>query len=111
MAQGKPRDLHKERQWRQYLRHWQASGLSVQAFCDRRGLTAATFYAWRRELRRRDAACTTFVPVHVAPDQVPAQTAGIEVVLGGGRRLRIGPGFDPATLRQLLAVLEEGPPC
>jgi hypothetical protein len=32
-------------------------------------------------------------------------------VLAGGRRLRVTPGFDPATVRQLLAVLEEAPPC
>ncbi|HTU93988.1 MAG TPA: hypothetical protein VMF69_28165 [Gemmataceae bacterium] len=35
----------------------------------------------------------------------------IEVVLAGGRCVRVTPGFDPATLRQLLAVLQEGEPC
>ena len=33
-------------------------------------------------------------------------TAGVELVWTGGRRLRIGPGTDAATLRMVLAVLE-----
>jgi hypothetical protein len=33
------------------------------------------------------------------------------VLLAGGRRLRVPKGFDAATLRQLLAVLEEQTPC
>jgi hypothetical protein len=32
----------------------------------------------------------------------------VELLLGGGRRLRIGPGFDGPTLTRLLALLEEG---
>jgi hypothetical protein len=34
----------------------------------------------------------------------------IEVLLAGGQRLRVAPGFDPATLARLVAVLE-GRPC
>jgi hypothetical protein len=33
------------------------------------------------------------------------------VVLADGRVVRISPGFDGATLRQLLAVLREERPC
>jgi hypothetical protein len=35
--------------------------------------------------------------------------APLELVLAHDRRLRIPVGFDPATLRQLLAVLEQRP--
>ena len=35
----------------------------------------------------------------------------IEVVLAGGQCVRVTPGFDPAALRQLLTVLQEGGPC
>jgi transposase len=111
MAHGKPRDPRKEQQWRGWIHQWQQSGLSVRAFCARHGLAAPSFYAWRRELTRRDAAAPAFVAVRLAPDEEPAPARGVEVVLAGGRRLRVAPGFDPATLRQLLAVLEEAPPC
>ena len=33
MAKGKPRDVRKEQLWRQRLREWHASGLTVRAFC------------------------------------------------------------------------------
>ena len=51
------------------------------------------------------------VPVQVVTDDQPASSTAIEILLAGGRSVRITPGFDPATLRQLLAVLQEVPPC
>jgi hypothetical protein len=105
MAHGRARDEAKERQWRRWLGEWQASGLSARAFCGRRGLTVATFYAWRRVLHRREAERAEFVPVQVVADPMPAHTSAQEVVLSDGRTVRVTPGFDAATLRQLLAVL------
>jgi hypothetical protein len=110
MALGRARDERKEQQWRRWIGEWRASGLSVRAFCDRRGLAIPTFYAWRRVLERRAAEKPAFAPVQVVADAVPVQSAGLEVVLAGGRTARVAPGFDAATLRQLLAVLE-GRPC
>ena len=110
MAYGRARDEQKERQWRRWIGEWQASGLSVRAFCERRRLTAASFYAWRRVLQRRDAEKAGFVPVQVVADAVADRASALEVVLTDGRTVRVTPGFDVATLRQLLAVLE-GRPC
>lgn len=111
MAHGRPRDPRKEQQWRQWIRQWQNSGQSVRDFCTRHALSQATFYAWRRLLRQRDADANPFVAVQVVAD-IPAPAATpLEVVLAGGRCLRVRTGFDAHTLRQLLAVLEEEPPC
>ena len=110
MAHGRVRDEQKERQWRRWIGEWQASGLSVRAFCQRRGLTVGNFYAWRRVLQRRAAEKAAFVPVQVVADPVPTRTSALEVVLTDGRTVRVAPGFDAATLRRLLAVLE-GRPC
>jgi hypothetical protein len=111
MSMGKPRDVRKERQWRQWLRAWQRSGLSVAAFCRRQGLAEARFYAWRRLLAQRDAEQRAFVPVQVLSESTPASGRMLEVILTSGRRLRVPGGFDAATLRQVLTVLEEGPTC
>jgi len=107
----------KEQFWRATLRQWRSSGLSVRVFCAQRRLSEPSFYAWRRSLGERDAAATAFLPVRVAPEPAPApQTTpegaegALELVLGPGRRLQIRPGFDAATLRRLLAVLEESRP-
>ena len=53
----------------------------------------------------------TATEVQVVADAVPTQPSALEVVLADGRTVRVAPGFDAATLRQLLAVLEEGAPC
>jgi hypothetical protein len=110
MAHGRARDEDKERQWRRWIGEWQASGLSALAFCKRRGLTVGSFYTWRRVLQRRDADTATFVPVQIVADTVLTQASALEVLLTDGRMVRVTPGFDAATLRQLLAVLE-GRPC
>jgi hypothetical protein len=110
MAHGKPRDPRKEQHWRRLIQLWNNSGLTVRAFCARHHITQPSFYAWRRELQQRDAA-TTFEPVKVVTDDQPASSTPIELFLAGGRSVHITPGFDPATLRQLLAVLQEVPPC
>jgi hypothetical protein len=110
MAHGRPRDPRTEQRWRDYLQLWQRSGLSIAAFCQGHHLSPASFYAWRRRLQQRDA--TAFVPVQVIPEPPAPAQHGIELVLAAGRCLRVHPGFDPATLRQLLAVLdEEATPC
>jgi len=111
MAHGRPRDSRKEQQWRRWIQQWQASGLSVAAFCARHALALPSFYAWRRRLQQREAATQTLVAVHVLADEPALPGRNLEVVLVNGRRLGVPPGFDPASFRQLLAVLEEAPPC
>ena len=111
MAPGRARDERKEQQWRRWIGEWRASGLSVRAFCDRRGLAIPSFYAWRRTLHRRAAEVSAFVPVQVVADAAPAQASALEVVLVDGRTVRVAPGFDAATLRRLLAVLQKGGAC
>lgn len=135
MAHGGDRDRGKERFWRRTLRQWRRSGQTACDFCVEHGLAEASFYAWRRTIAERDqqAAAHTegrvgnhhvagrprggaqrgngqpvFVPVRVA---AAVAMAPLEIVLGQGRVVRVTPGFDAATLRQLLAVLEEEPSC
>jgi hypothetical protein len=126
MPKPKRRDLAKERHWRRMLRLWQRSGQTGRDFCADYGLPEPSFYAWRREIARRDQEPTP--PTRTPSPPVPATDANlpvfqeliladapppptaIEVVLTRGHVLRIGPGFDADLLRQLLRVLEE-PPC
>ena len=124
------RDRSKEHFWQRLLQQWRLSGQSVRAFCALQGLAEPSFYFWRRlaepeparrqprragEPTRRppqrdgdspEGGQPTFVPVRVL-----APTAALEVVLGCGRVIRVPADFDAATLRQLLVVLEETPPC
>src|SRR5262245_49856140 len=111
MAPGRARDERKAREWRRWISQWQASGLTVRTFCARHGVSTPSFYHWRRVLERRAAEEPAFVPVQVVADPTPPQASALEVVLVDGRVVRVAPGFDAATLRRLLVVLEGERPC
>jgi transposase len=113
MPTRKQRQSGKEQFWRRMFRQWRSSGLSVRAFCRLHGVAEPSFYSWRRALAQGDGEQPTFVPVRVVAE-VPAadlgSAGGLELVLGRGRVLRIGPAFDEPTLRRLLALFEESQP-
>jgi transposase len=101
----------REQFWREQLRRQQASGRGVREFCEGAGLSVPSFYWWRREVRIRDsragAVRPRFVPVRLASESFA--DASLEVVLGGGRSIRVGSGFDADHLRAVVAALEATP--
>jgi len=129
-GKGPRRSMALERKWRQLLAAWARSGLTQVAFCRKRGIAVASFGWWKRELARRDTERTSpseeslistspdavagamFVPVRVKiPEAAPSGDDGsMEIVVRGGRRVRVGAGFDADALAQVVAVLE-GVPC
>jgi transposase-like protein len=126
MARGQ-RDPAREQQWRERVADWQTSGLSVRAFCRRRGLAEPTFHYWKRELQARDEAAGSaqgtaskrppatssrpaFVPVMV----LPGTTFSVEVRCPSGHVVCL-PECDAASLASLFAALNppasEEPSC
>jgi transposase len=123
----------KEQYWRDLIQRWHVSGLTVRVFCTEHHLSEPSFYSWRRTITLRDQpqqagdACTqstlgdepadlpAFVPVRVVPSAVdatsPSTVAGLELVIGSRRVVRVPPSFDADTLRRLLTILEETPSC
>jgi transposase len=116
--------------WAALIDEWRQSGLSLPAFCQRHGLSRGTMQNWvykpalqrAVEEARREARTDRTPPSDPAPAFLPVRIAeaaargevsdrtGVEVVLGPGRRIVVAPGFDPETLRRVVAVLE-GRPC
>lgn len=114
---GRRADEGTREQWRKLVAEAARSGRSIRAFCRERGVTEGQFYGWRKRLngktqgaakRRALAAATGPTFALVSERAASLEHAGVELVLGDGRRLRIGPGVDAATLRTVLAVLEPG---
>ena len=106
---GREPSVELEQLWRHQLHQQQSSGQSVAAYCASEGLSAASFYAWRRTLadrnrRRPPAGRPQFVPVRVTA--LAAGAASLDVVLDGGRVVRVGAGFDADLLRAVVAALE-----
>lgn len=123
MVRGR-RDPERERQWRERVAGWEASGLSVREFCLQHGLVETSFYYWKRELRARDAAAVSsttiasaksparkrplakksppmFVPVTV----MAAATVSVEVRCPSGHVVLLS-GCDVASLTSLFAALD-----
>jgi hypothetical protein len=105
---GRRPDSGTRRLWEQRLEHFRRSGLTVADFCDREGISVASFYAWKRRLVTdpAPAAAPRFVLVHVVASP---PSAPVELLLPSGLVLRLAPGVDLAWLRQLLGLLGEAP--
>ncbi|MFM8532617.1 MAG: IS66 family insertion sequence element accessory protein TnpA [Acidimicrobiia bacterium] len=129
-SQGAPRNGAKERFWRRLFQQWRRSGMTIRDFCAEHDVSEPSFFAWRRTIAERDRqhgrskSCPgdggekthapTFVPLRVvSPPAGSPGAAGtaLEVVLPSGGIVRVPAGFDPATLRQLLDVLERDRSC
>ncbi|MCC6682064.1 MAG: IS66 family insertion sequence element accessory protein TnpB [Phycisphaeraceae bacterium] len=113
------RDMDKEAFWRLAFSEQQSSGLSVRAFCVREGLKENNFYAWRRQLARRDGpepvaeASSRFVevtlpevalavPLVVVSDEM---ASALELVLPGGVVVRVPDRIDAMGLRRVVEAL------
>jgi hypothetical protein len=104
----------KENYWRGVIQEAKGSSRSVRAFCQHQGIKESQFYWWQRRLKGTAASPkaevakagwkASFALVSDQPREV--SSIGIELLLAGGRRLRIGRGVDETTLRTVLAVLE-----
>jgi hypothetical protein len=137
--ESKPRhDPVKEAFWGKAVADQRRSGQTVRAFCQSRGLTEPSFYAWRAELVRRDQrrqaangsadghrhrrtvahsarsrsakAASSFVALTVARNQSSLSSGPfIEIELPDGERLHVSSGCDRTTLDVVLNALRERP--
>jgi transposase len=110
-----PRRRRTREEVRQLVRAFQTSGLRAREFCQRHGLAASTLRRHLQRAARASAAgghppAVRFVALKVngaAPAAPPAPAAtALEVVLAGGRRIGVAPGFDEGTLGRLVRALE-----
>ena len=96
--------------WQQRLERFRHSGLTIPTFCDRQGISPASFYSWRRRLQHNSpppaADAPRLVPVRLV---TPPASAPVELLLPSGCVLRLSPDCDLAWLRQLLLVLGVAP--
>lgn len=90
--------------WAELISQQEQSGLTVHAFCEQHGVTEASFYGWRKQLR--GTAPVGFALVEAKGSGLKPGSA-VELVLPTGERVQISAGTDAATLRMVLGVLRE----
>ena len=107
----------REQFWRDHITGWKSSGMSLRLYSEEHGLKAGTLGYWNSRLKAQaaDAPASSagpeaaFLAVHVADPTVPMpepRDDRIELALPGGCVVRVGRGFDAATLDRLLDVVE-----
>ena len=100
--------------WERLIDEARRSGLSVRAFCARKGIGEGSFYFWRRSLEKGKGhgagSGPEFVRVKIDESPLLAGESPIEIQVAGDRVVRVRSGCDRQLLADVLAVLE-GKPC
>ncbi len=109
----------KERKWAKIIAEWRISSQAGTAFCRQRHLKDSTFRYWLKTLAEREkkreparakkqrakaSRTLSFVPARLV--ETPPTVGDFEIVLRGGRSLRVQGDFEPALLRKLVETLE-----
>ncbi|MCL2329758.1 MAG: hypothetical protein FWC56_00475 [Phycisphaerae bacterium] len=124
----------RRRYWQELIQRQQASGQSIESFCDKEKLGQSSFYAWKRRLRKvgkiskaaRTPARKELVPVQIVNDRPncivnnrlddrPVSTANLEVQWPDGVLLRVQ-GCEVQVVKAIVATISasskrRGQPC
>lgn len=107
-----------EAKWTPIMEEWRKSGMRGSDFCRQRGIRVTAFGFWKREIERRQerrkppskrrpgaARPMKFVPMRLVGGNGPGGSA-LDVVLAGGRTIRVAGDFAPEVLSKLVSTLE-----
>jgi transposase len=78
----------------------------------RHGINPSLLFRWRKALAKADVPMPAFVPVALPAPSLPAPIAPtkpgtIDVLIAGGRTVRVSTDVDTAALVRIIAALEE----
>lgn len=102
----------KASEWVKRIESWRASGESAEVFSQKQGWKHRTLMNWARRLRQPatvETAPAGFVRLTHRRNDVASKRhvgTGLEVVLQGGRSIRIEQGSDLDLLRAVVDALE-----
>ncbi len=97
-------------EWQERLKRFEASGLSIDAFCRREDVGRSTFTDWLQTMKKeplsqavvegetRSTERPAFVPVTVNANM-------IDILLPGGGRVRLSAGIDRAVLLDVIRIV------
>ncbi len=90
--------------WRRRVRWFARAGMTVECFCEEEGVSASSFYRWRKKLAERQTPSSggRHMPAFQAV-RVTAGDATVAILLPGGARLEV----PTANLDVVRAVMGE----
>ena len=91
--------------WTTRVAAWKRSGLTAEQFAALHHLRPATLRWWASALRRPAQPPVHFVRILPSDAGSPAPSS-VDIVLSGGRHVRVQKGFDPELLRAVVEALE-----
>lgn len=99
--------------WRARLEDHRVSGLSIAAWCRKKGIPDHQFYYWKKKFAPKDGDEKTPTAVEWAPVVVadepeptePTQDYGITIHVGHAF-IAVRPGFNEALLTDIIKVLQ-----
>jgi putative transposase len=97
-------DGEKVKLWRERFRRYAKSALSVEDFCRGEGVSAATFYHWRKKLARASSRRQSGKRGAFRPVMVTASVSALSVRLPGGVELEV-PRENLDVIRAVVAEL------
>lgn len=104
------REPEKAKYWEAVFKERAGSGMSIAAFCKERDIRPSQYYWWRRRLKNdtpQSNATEGFIELLSASGNTSVYSSGIKLICDNRFSLQLDPGFDPTTLKQVLAVLAE----
>ena len=105
---GKYKGLTKEGKrdfWQQHIRKWEDSGLSQRKYCEINRINHNAF-AWRKNSfkKKKNGGNLIKIAPGIVCDAIASDNR-LELIINKTMSLKIGNGFNPDTLRQILEVL------
>ena len=95
-----------------------SSGKPLSKFAREHGIEVSRLYWWKKELKKKPAKPTAFLPVRVVETRAAAErqedgnrqnafaAPTVDVVVGSKTVIRVGRGFDSVLLRAVIVALE-----
>jgi hypothetical protein len=102
---GKRRVRRRTKELEGLAREFISSGMKRMEFCREHRLGLQTLQRHLSRAEQNAKRERRLVEVELE-DQLEPRGCTLQIVLAGGRRIEVGPGFDGSTLEEIIAVLE-----
>ncbi|MCA9212445.1 MAG: hypothetical protein KDB27_05240 [Planctomycetales bacterium] len=97
----------KVQEWTQRMQRFDASSLTVAEFCEAEGVSAQSYYHWKRKLGEASRPRSRFQSVRVSPAAGRSPSERTTIRLGKGIHIELGDDLSMAkqVVHQVLAVV------